>query len=373
METGTNRAVGSLQTFRGLDLTVRRRLDGLLHGEYGGVRLGPGSDAEELARYQPGHDVRRIDWKVTARARQPHLWLTQAQHELDTWLLLDQTPSMAFGTVAAEKADLATTVAAAVGLLTDGPGNRLGVGVLGPIASPGRRRSRVGSRPTAPCGPARTPRRTVSQTLAKALSALAARHRRPGLRVIVSDLIDPAGAIERPFDWEAPLRRLGARTTWWWSRWSIRASWNYPRSASWCSSIPSPGGSVRSTPATAGYGPRTPAQRPSTALPRLPRSGPPAPGMSCCGPNRLGRRTRPLRPRAPSSAGAPHPEENTMTFLTPIWLLLLPVAALAAAYVVVLRRRQRYAVRFASLPMLERVVPRRPGWRRHVRPPGAAR
>ena len=56
-----------------------------------------------------------------------------------------------------------------------------------------------------------------------------------------------------------------------------------------------------------------------------------------------------------------------MTFLTPIWLLLLlPVAALAAAYVVVLRRRQRYAVRFASLPMLERVVPRRPGWRRHV-------
>ena len=81
METGRNRAVGSLQSFRGLDLTVRRRLDGLLHGEYGGVRLGPGSDAEELARYQPGHDVRRIDWKVTARARQPHLWLTQAQHE----------------------------------------------------------------------------------------------------------------------------------------------------------------------------------------------------------------------------------------------------------------------------------------------------
>jgi Ca-activated chloride channel homolog len=56
-----------------------------------------------------------------------------------------------------------------------------------------------------------------------------------------------------------------------------------------------------------------------------------------------------------------------MTFLTPIWLLLLlPVTALAAAYVVVLRRRQRYAVRFASLPMLERVVPRRPGWRRHL-------
>ena len=56
-----------------------------------------------------------------------------------------------------------------------------------------------------------------------------------------------------------------------------------------------------------------------------------------------------------------------MTFLSPLWLLiLLPVAALALAYVLVQRRRQRYAVRFASLPMLERVVPRRPGWRRHV-------
>jgi Ca-activated chloride channel family protein len=56
-----------------------------------------------------------------------------------------------------------------------------------------------------------------------------------------------------------------------------------------------------------------------------------------------------------------------MNFLSPIWLLaLIPVAALAVAYVVVQRRRHRYAVRFASLPMLDRVVPRRPGWRRHV-------
>lgn len=56
-----------------------------------------------------------------------------------------------------------------------------------------------------------------------------------------------------------------------------------------------------------------------------------------------------------------------MTLLSPIWLLLLvPVAALALAYVVAQRRRQRYAVRFASLPMLDKVVPQRPGWRRHL-------
>ena len=58
-----------------------------------------------------------------------------------------------------------------------------------------------------------------------------------------------------------------------------------------------------------------------------------------------------------------------MTFLSPWWLLLLmPVALLAATYLAQHRRRSRYAVRFASLPMLERLVPRRPGWRRHTPP-----
>lgn len=56
-----------------------------------------------------------------------------------------------------------------------------------------------------------------------------------------------------------------------------------------------------------------------------------------------------------------------MRFLSPGWLALLAaVAAVAVAYVVVQRRRGRYAVRFAALPLLERVMPRGPGWRRHV-------
>jgi uncharacterized protein (DUF58 family) len=49
------------------------------------------------------------------------------------------------------------------------------------------------------------------QNLAEALTAMARRHRRPGLRVIVSDLLDPSGTYQRPFDWESPLRRLTAR------------------------------------------------------------------------------------------------------------------------------------------------------------------
>lgn len=206
------RAAGPLPSFRGLDLTVRRRLDGLLHGDHTGLRLGPGSEAEELTRYQPGHDVRRIDWKVTARAREPYLWRTRAEHELDTWLLLDQTPSMAFGTTTAERGELATTVAGAIGLLTDAPGNRLGVGTLTtdgavwqrPLAGRAAAHSLLRSPPVERDG-------TAAHGLAEALTAMAHRHRRPGLRVIVSDLLDPTGNVERPFDWEAPLRRLTVR------------------------------------------------------------------------------------------------------------------------------------------------------------------
>lgn len=209
---GGGAAGGALPSFRSLDLTVRRRLDGLLHGENAGLRLGPGSDAEELTRYQPGHDVRRIDWKVSARAREPYLWRTRAEHELDTWVLLDRTASMAFGTVAAEKADLAATVAGAIGLLTDGPGNRLGLGVLSADGLQWTRPlpARVAAHRAIRLGPV-VREGQAGLGLADALTVLARRHRRPGLRVIVSDLIDPAGTIERPFAWEGPLGRLAAR------------------------------------------------------------------------------------------------------------------------------------------------------------------
>lgn len=204
---------GSRSSLRGLDLTVQRRLDGLLHGDHGGLRLGPGSETEELARYQPGHDVRRIDWNVTARAREPHLWLTRAEHELDTWLLLDRTASMAFGTVDAEKGELAAQVAAVIGLLTDAPGNRLGIAALDRdgIGWQRPRAGRIAAHATLRSLPRSERDGAAATGLAEAITALAARHRRPGLRIIISDLLDPTGVHQRPYDWEQPLRRLALR------------------------------------------------------------------------------------------------------------------------------------------------------------------
>ena len=199
--------------FRRLDVEVRRRLEGPLAGEHRGLRLGPGSDAEELARYQPGDDVRRIDWNVTARALQPQVWRTRAEYALDTWVLLDQTASMAFGTAAAEKGEVSAQLTAAIALLIDGPANRVGVASFGAAGLTWTRP--VAGRVAAPrvlrraAGESRTGLPPVG--LAAALDALVRRHRRPGLRVVVSDLLDPTGRHERPFDWEPPLRRLAAR------------------------------------------------------------------------------------------------------------------------------------------------------------------
>ncbi|WP_419703569.1 DUF58 domain-containing protein [Promicromonospora sp. NFX87] len=198
--------------FRRLELTVRRRVDGLLQGDVDGHAIGPGSDPEELTRYQPGQDVRWIDWNVTARTGEPHLWRTRAQHELDTWLLVDRSPSMTFGTARTEKVDVAEEVAAAVALLTTGPGNRVGIGLIDEAClhwispRPGRAAAAALTRLDEA---ARQGSPAVS--LSDALRGLGARARRRGLCVVVTDLVSPDGAIERPFDWEGPLRRLTAR------------------------------------------------------------------------------------------------------------------------------------------------------------------
>jgi uncharacterized protein (DUF58 family) len=202
--------VSSAAAFRTLRLRLHRALDGRLQGEHPGRRLGPGSEPEEVTPYRPGEDdVRRIDWNVTARSLEPHVWRTRADHEHETWVLVDETASMAFGTAELEKSELAREATAAVGMLTDGPGNNLGVahlrvgGVSWDRPLPGRLAARRALRSTATA-----PVPIGGASLGDALRQVQARHRRPGLRVVISDFLEPDGTITRPFPWETALRRL---------------------------------------------------------------------------------------------------------------------------------------------------------------------
>lgn len=197
------------QQLRRLELTVRRRLDGLLRGQYAGLLPGAGTEIAGSREYRPGEDeVRRMDWAVTARTGLPHVRETIADRELTVWVLVDATPSMDFGTADLEKRDLAVAAVAAVGFVTAGFGNRLGAEVPHPAGVrrfPARtgRAHLLGLLRALHATPRGEPGSTPS--LADSLDGLQRALRRRGLVVVVSDFLDP------PAEWERSLRRLAVR------------------------------------------------------------------------------------------------------------------------------------------------------------------
>ncbi len=111
-----------------LDWKVIRRLDGLLQGDYRSLFYGYGLDFADLREYQPQDDIRYIDWNVTARMDAPYVRQYVEDREITAWFLLDLSPSMDFGTVAArgqKRAVLIDLVGTLARLLTQ-HGNRVG-------------------------------------------------------------------------------------------------------------------------------------------------------------------------------------------------------------------------------------------------------
>ncbi|HKN99868.1 MAG TPA: DUF58 domain-containing protein [Pseudonocardiaceae bacterium] len=192
---------------RTLELDVRRKLDGLLQGNHLGLVPGPGTEPGEARPYQPGDDVRRMDWAVTARTTVPHIRETVADRELETWVAVDLSPSLDFGTAVCEKRDLVVCAVAAVTHLTSGGGNRIGA-----VVATGEQTTRIPAR--GGLAHARAMLRTIATTpsasvgtrgdLAQLLEQLRRPPRRRGLAVIVSDFLGP-------LDWERPLRGLSGR------------------------------------------------------------------------------------------------------------------------------------------------------------------
>ncbi len=119
------------EILRRLELDVTHRLDGLLHGDHRGLVPGHGTELGETREYAPGDDIRRIDWNVTARLSKAHIRQTIAERELLTWLVVDRSSRLDFGTTSQEKRDLALAAAAAVGFLTAKDGNQLGAYLVG--------------------------------------------------------------------------------------------------------------------------------------------------------------------------------------------------------------------------------------------------
>jgi uncharacterized protein (DUF58 family) len=202
-------------TLARLQLIITRRLDGLLQGDYLGLLPGPGSEPGESREYRPGDDVRRMDWPVTARTQVPHVRENIADRELETWLAVDLSASLDFGTARSTKRDLAIAAAAAVSQLTARGGNRIGA-VIGNGATvvrlparPGRREAQGLLRAIANTPSASTldPRGSVSgrTDLGALIDALNRPPRRRGMCAVISDFMAP------PEQWARPLRKLAVR------------------------------------------------------------------------------------------------------------------------------------------------------------------
>jgi uncharacterized protein (DUF58 family) len=194
---------------RRLELDVTRRLDGMISGDYLALATGPGTEPAGARPYRPGDDARRIDWNLTARALTPHVRTTDADRELETWIVIDRSASLDFGTTTREKREVALAVVAAFGFLNIRAGNRLGVLIAG-----GDRLIRLPARSGRSAVMAAlsvlydSPRREIGPAagadLTAALEQLERTQPRRGQVVVISDFLDAN-------DWASPLRRLTLR------------------------------------------------------------------------------------------------------------------------------------------------------------------
>ena len=197
---------------RALDLTISRRVEGLLPGDHRSAMLGRGSELAQIRPYQPVEDdVRQIDWNVTARTGTPHVRIHLAERALVTWVVLDTSPSMSFGTAERRKADVAEGAALAVGYAATRHGNRLGMVTFGdeqPRTLPARQ-GRAG---------------LLGVLLALRKEAIVRHRERAGAATSIGEALQRTGNLARqrayvvvvsdfrgPRDWRRPLLMLAGR------------------------------------------------------------------------------------------------------------------------------------------------------------------
>ncbi len=189
-----------------LEWEVIRRLDGQLQGSYRTAFRGVGLDFLDLREYEPGDDVRHIDWNVTARMDTPFVRQYSEDRELTGWLLLDRSPSMGFGPIDRPKELVLSELATTFARMLTRRGNRVGAilfdNEIEETLPPRASRNHVLALAGSLMRPARANGAVTDLTglLEFALGAI----RRRSLVVLVSDFITAPG-------WERPLLQLTER------------------------------------------------------------------------------------------------------------------------------------------------------------------
>ena len=196
---------GALQL---LDLALARRAGGPLPGEHRAPGVGSGTELSQLRPYEVGDDVRHLDPSASARTGVPHVRLHVPERALTTWVILDVSPSMAFGTADRLKSDVAEGAVQGVSQLALRRGGRLAMLTAGapkdrllPPRGGRRTLARVGKvleEGVAPDGP------VDPAAMAKALWRVRRAASHHGLVVVVSD-------FRGGEDWQRAMRAVSIR------------------------------------------------------------------------------------------------------------------------------------------------------------------
>lgn len=191
-----------------LDVAITRLVTRTLPGDRRAAGIGLGTELAQLRPYEFGDDVRHLDAAASARTGMPHVRLHVPERALTTWIVLDVSPSMAFGTVERLKADVAEGAALVFGRLGVRRAGSVGMIAFGagdPQVLPprGSKPGMVALRRTLAKGVAPDGRHDP-EALADALRRAGRLAGQPGLVVIISDFRDQR-------DWERPLGSLRVR------------------------------------------------------------------------------------------------------------------------------------------------------------------
>ena len=208
------------QLLRRIEFKVLKRLDGFLFGDYTGVFYGPSLDLAEVREYQPGDEVRRMDWNVTARSGRLHVRQYREEREVTVWMIVDLSGSMNFGTRRVLKRDEALEFAALVAMIVTRKGDKVGaVGVSESgvtMIPPGNGRNQAlkivsGLMRNAAGATGKL------EKLEDAIEQVERTIKRRGLLFVISDFISgsdkPASAADEIIEpaWVRPLGRLAQR------------------------------------------------------------------------------------------------------------------------------------------------------------------
>ena len=116
-----------LKRVRKIEIKARKLSRNIFAGEYHSQFKGRGMAFSEVREYQPGDDVRSIDWNVTARLNKPYIKVFEEERELTVMLLVDVSGSRHFGTLSQMKRDMMAEIAATLAFSTIANNDKVGV------------------------------------------------------------------------------------------------------------------------------------------------------------------------------------------------------------------------------------------------------